>query len=86
MNSVEKVKAWISPLLITAFGVVFWSIISEIKTDVKMLLRSTAQSDVKIENLERRVNVLEGYLRGSQLFAIKPEEIELPRNPYAKRS
>jgi hypothetical protein len=86
MNSIEKFKAWISPLLITAFGVVFWSLISEIRSDVKMLLRTTAQSDVKIENLERRVNILEGFVRGSQAFAIKPEDIEIPRNPNRKRS
>jgi hypothetical protein len=79
MNSLERVKAWLTPIIITAFGVVFWGLISEIRSDVKSLLRTTAQSDVRIENLERRIDKVEAIVTGSALFATKPEEIEIPK-------
>jgi hypothetical protein len=80
MNSIERVKAWLTPIIITAFGVVFWALISEIRSDVKSLLRTTAQSDVRIENLERRVDKVETIVtRSNALYAIKPEEVEVPK-------
>lgn len=87
-NSVEmRIKAWLTPSLITVFGVVFWSLIGEIRADVKQLLNSDAQTKVRVEIIENRLEKFESkiysktaFISGfEKLFAIKPKEIELPK-------
>ena len=78
-NSLEKVKSWLSPMIISAFGMVLWSLLSEIRSDVKSLLQAEAATNIKIENLERRVTATELLITQNRLFAIKPEEIEVPK-------
>jgi len=86
-NSVEtKVKAWLTPGLITVFGIVSWGLINEIRSDVKSLLASDAQTKVRVEILERRLDRFESKIYSNtylteyeKLFAIKPKEIELPK-------
>lgn len=78
-NSLEKVKSWLSPMIISAFGFVLWSLLSEIRSDVKVLLQAEAATNIKIENLERRVTATEMLITQNRLFAIKPEEVEIPK-------
>jgi hypothetical protein len=76
----NKIKAYLTPGLITCFGVVSWTLIDEIRTDVKSLLAANAEVQVKIQNLEKRMDGLENVVYYSQrLFAIKPEEIDVPK-------
>ena len=70
-------------MIISGFGFVLWSLLQEIRSDVKVLLQAEAATNIKIENLERRMTVTESMLAQNRLFAIKPEEIELP-NPTSK--
>lgn len=73
-NSIEeKIKAYFTPILITCFGVVSWSVITEIRSDVKELLKSKAETTVEISELKRRVGNIEMTL-SDKLFAIKPED------------
>jgi hypothetical protein len=74
-----RIKAWVSPILITVFGVMSWSLISEIRSDVKMLLNSNAQTIVRLESLEGRMTKAESIIYTERLFAIKPDEIEIPK-------
>lgn len=85
-NNFDKVKGWISPMIISAFGMVLWSLMSEIRSDVKVLLKAQAQNDIKIENLDRRVTLMEAFISPNQLFAIKPKEIEVPKNNSSQRN
>lgn len=85
-NSLEKVKAYISPAILSAFCMVIWSLITEIRSDVKMLLKTSAQNDVIVAGLERRMNMVEGLIAQNRLFAIKPEEIEVPKKPDQQRN
>lgn len=78
-NSLERVRPWVSPMIVSGFGFVLWSLLQEIRSDVKVLLQAEAATNIKIENLERRVTVAEGFLANNRLFAIKPDEIELPK-------
>ena len=78
-NNLEKVKSWLSPMIVSGFGFVLWSLLSEIRSDVKVLLQAEAATTIKIENLERRVTATEVLITQNRLFAIKPEEIELPK-------
>jgi hypothetical protein len=85
-NSLDRVKSWISPMIISGFSVVLWSLLQEIRTDVKSLLQAEAATNIKIENLDRRVTSLEAFIAQNRLFAIKPEEIEIPRRTTEKRN
>jgi hypothetical protein len=66
-------------MIISGFGFVLWSLLQEIRSDVKVLLQAEAATNIKIENLERRMTVTESMLAQNRLFAIKPEEIEIPK-------
>ena len=78
-NSLEKVRPWVSPMIVSGFGFVLWSLLQEIRSDVKVLLQAEAATNIKIENLERRVSATEAFMAQNRLFAIKPDEIELPK-------
>ena len=75
----SKIKAWLTPGLISCFGIVSWNLISEIRTDVKALLASNAQVQVKIENLERRLDGVEDVIYSQRIVAVLPKETELPK-------
>lgn len=80
----EKIKAWLSPGLITIFGMISWTLISEIRNDVKSLLASNAEVKVKIQNLERRMDGVESLIYSNRLAAILPKEQELPKRKNEK--
>ena len=83
--SVEnRIKAWISPSLITCFGIMSWNLISEIRSDVKQLLAANAQVQVEIPNLKARVEGLESVVYSQRMYAIKPEEIDVPKRTKNK--
>lgn len=75
----SKIKAYLTPILITCFGAVSWSLISEIRTDVKLLLEANAQTQVKMQQLEKRLDGLEHAFYSQRWFALKPDDIELPK-------
>jgi hypothetical protein len=80
MDIVEsRIKAYLTPILITCFGAISWSLISEIRTDVKLLLEANAQTQVKIQQLEKRLDGVENVLYSQRMFALKPDEVEVPR-------
>jgi len=85
-NSLDKVKAYVTPFLLSAFCFVIWDMITEIRADVKMLLKTSAQNDVVVQGLERRVQIVESFIAENRLFAIKPKEIEVPKNPAQQRN
>ena len=76
----SRIKAWLTPILISAFGGICWSIVSEIRSDVKALLAANAEVQVKIQNLEKRMDGIENVVYYSQrMFALKPNEIEITK-------
>lgn len=70
-RSVEQVKAWLFPVLLTVFGAYIWQDIKEIKSDVKALMQQSNIDKTRIDNLERQV-----FSRG----VVIPE---IPKNPPA---
>lgn len=54
-GSVEQVKAWLFPVLLTVFGAYIWQDIKEIKSDVKALMQQSSIDKTRIDNLERQV-------------------------------
>ena len=85
-NSLERVKSYVTPFLLSAFCVVMWDMITEIRSDVKMLLKTSAQNDIRVEGLDRRVAIVETYIAQNRLFALKPEDIEVPKRPDQQRN
>jgi hypothetical protein len=75
----SKIKAYLTPILITCFGAVSWSLISEIRTDVKLLLGANAQTQVKIQQIEKRLDGVESIFYSQRMFALKPDDVELPK-------
>lgn len=74
-----KIRAWLTPGLITIFGMISWTLIDEIRTDVKLLLNNDAQTRIRLDNLEYRMDKAEAVIFKERVFAIKPEEVEIPK-------
>ena len=51
----DKVKLYLFPGLVSVLGLVIWSIVSEIRTDMKFLMTQYSADHIRIDNLERIV-------------------------------
>lgn len=54
-STVDKVKLWVFPTLVSLIGLVIWQEIKEIKSDVKALLAQSNIDKTRIDNLEREL-------------------------------
>lgn len=79
VTPVDKVKSWLTPGLVTCFGVILWNLFTEIRTDIKTLLSANAEVQVRIQALEKRMDGLETVVYAQRVFALKPEEVEIPK-------
>jgi hypothetical protein len=79
MMPVEKVKSWLTPILITGFSTVLWNLFTEIRSDIKTLLAANAEVQIKIQSLEKRMDGLETKVYSQRAFFLKPDEIEIPK-------
>jgi hypothetical protein len=62
-NSViSTIKEWAAPTLIGIVAMLVWRDITELRTDVKLLLYNQSANEVKIRTLEDNVKSLEGRL------------------------
>lgn len=80
----EKIKAWLTPGLISVFGLISWTLIDEIRSDVKALLASNAEVKVRIQSLEKRMDGVEALIYSERLAAILPKEQLLPKRKDEK--
>jgi hypothetical protein len=74
----------LTPGLISIFGLISWTLINEIRTDVKALLAANAEVKVRIQNLERRMDGVEDVIYSQRLAAILPKEQSLPKRKDEK--
>ena len=51
----DKIKLYLFPGLVSVLGLVIWSIVSEIRSDMKFLMSQYSADHVRIDNLERVV-------------------------------
>jgi len=51
----DKFKLYLFPGLVSVLGLVIWSILSEIRTDMKFLMNQYSADHIRIDNLERVV-------------------------------
>jgi hypothetical protein len=54
-STVEKIKLWVFPSLVSIIGVFIYQEIKEIKSDVKSLLAQSNIDKTRIDNLERQL-------------------------------
>lgn len=72
-DPVAKVKEWISSILITIVGVMLWSQLTELRSDVKQLLINQSANQVKIANLEADVKYLKTNYLSYELTTLRKE-------------
>ena len=53
INTVDKIKLWVFPTLVSLIGIFIWQEIKEIKSDVKALLAQSNIDKTRIDALER---------------------------------
>lgn len=66
-TTIDEIRAYVMPLTAAAFGWYMTSMISEVRSDVKLLLESKAIHGEQIEQYRRRLDKLE-----SRVFGIGP--------------
>ena len=54
-NTIEQVKSWIFPTLVSIVSLMIWHDVNEIKADVKALMAQSNIDKTRIDNLERMV-------------------------------
>lgn len=75
---ISTVKEWASPMLIGLVGILLWRDITEMRSDVKLLLTNQSADRVKIEQLESDVSMLKNYVfTTSGKLPVRPAE-EVP--------
>ena len=54
-SSVQAIKAWVFPGLVSILGMMIWHDVNEVKQDVKVLMAQSNIDKTRIDNLERAV-------------------------------
>lgn len=54
-TSIQSIKAWIFPTLLSILAMMIWNDVNEIKADVKALMAQSNIDKTRIDNLERQV-------------------------------
>ena len=73
LNPIRQVKEWITPSLISIVGMMLWSQLTELRTDVKQLLITQSGDVVKITSLEKDVDELKTNYLSYELTALRKE-------------
>jgi hypothetical protein len=71
---ISILKEWASPVLIAVVGMLLWRDITEMRSDVKLLLVQQSADRVKIEQLEDDVKLLKTYV-------LVPQNSQTPNPP-----
>jgi len=75
----DKIKLYLFPGLVSVLGLVIWSIVSEIRSDMKFLMSQYSADHVRIDNLERVVY-------GKSLAATDNKSNKEPIPPYRQET
>lgn len=57
-EKVSAIKAWLTPILMSILGVMIWHDLNEMKRDIKILLAKDSANQIRIEQLEKDVDVI----------------------------
>lgn len=73
LDPIGKVKEWITPSLVSIVGIMLWSQLTELRTDVKQLLITQSGNVVKIANLEQDIDELKTNYLSHELASLRKE-------------
>ena len=73
LDPIGKVKEWITPSLVSIVGIMLWSQLTELRTDVKQLLITQSGNIVKIANLEQDIEELKTNYLSHELATLRKE-------------
>lgn len=57
-EKVSAIKAWLTPILMSILGVMIWHDLNEMKRDIKILLTKDSANQIRIEQLEKDVEIM----------------------------
>lgn len=57
-EKVSAIKAWLTPILMSILGVMIWHDLNEMKRDIKILLAKDSANQIRIEQLEKDVDIM----------------------------
>ena len=75
-KAVNAVKAYLTPILIAVIGTFIWRDLSEMRSDVRLLLTNQSANQVKIETLQTDVSSLKEDLSDVKSFVYGQDYIE----------
>jgi hypothetical protein len=80
---IGAVKEWASPILIAVLGMFMWRDLSELRDDVKFLVKQQSSDAVKISVLESDITSMKNDIRSVQsqvyrIYALKEDELQIP--------
>ena len=81
---VSVLREWAAPLLLSIVGMLLWRDISEMRADVKLLLTTQSANQVKIDQLEKDVDLLKTTVFSGNIPEPKPISITKNTQPYVK--
>lgn len=57
-NTIEQIRSWLTPGLVSVLGLFLWRDLTELRTDVKTLLAQSMADHTRIIQLEQDVTLL----------------------------
>ena len=78
-DKLSSFKAWLTPILMSILGIMIWHDLNEMKNDIKTLLAKDSANQIRIEQLEKDVDLLRKQMIiciTTSRYAIKREEDE----------
>lgn len=91
ITPITSFKSWIFPGLVSILGMMIWNDVSEIKSDIKILMAQSNIDKTRIDNLERQFyktasspnNPNKEFMNYQQMVAILPNN-KMILTKYAK--
>ena len=85
-STIDKIKIWASPTVVSILGMMIWTDLREMKQDVKRLLEVSSSQQARIESLERDVALFKGnYFKRAANTEDNDKDTRLPFFiPFAK--
>ncbi len=66
-DSVQAIKTWLFPAIVTVLSTIIWMDVTELKNDVKQLLAQSNIDKTRIDNLQKQVDLINQRTLGSPL-------------------
>lgn len=84
-DTIRAIKEWLTPILTGIIGLFIWTSVSEMRSDIKLLLMQQSADKVRIDNIESDVTLLKSFVyQPSKDMNKKDKEMNLTFQPAKK--